>query len=65
MDIEQRPPERPNFKLIVGLFAATIVLALIAAMVFMRRESRSLPSGERDQRTHSSSPVPQPGGKDA
>ena len=35
MEIEQRPPEQPNFLLIVILFCVTIVVIFILAITFI------------------------------
>lgn len=54
MEIEQKPPHRPNFKLILGLFAAAIVVFLVAAVIFMRYESKNLPAAQGDTHAQAS-----------
>ncbi len=41
MDIEQLPPNKPNFKLIVGLFVVAIIVILIAAYFFLHHEAHT------------------------
>jgi hypothetical protein len=42
MELEQRPPNRPNFLLIVGLFCAAIVVIFILAYFFVAKEGKHL-----------------------
>lgn len=35
MEIEQKPPNRPNFPLIVAIFSVVMVLGLVAAVMFV------------------------------
>ena len=39
MDIEQLPPKKPNFLLILILFGVTILVILVGAYFFMHREA--------------------------
>jgi hypothetical protein len=42
MDIEQLPPRKPNFLLIVYLFVATIILIFILALIFMHWDAKHI-----------------------
>ncbi len=39
MEIEQRPPKKPNFPLIVALFAITIVVCLALGYLFLHHSA--------------------------
>ncbi len=44
--LEELPPNRPNFKLVVILFAVSIVVILVLAILFLRRDASHMePSG--------------------
>ena len=46
MDIEQLPPKRPNFTLIVVLFAVTLLVLLACGVWFLHvRAGHTLPDG--------------------
>jgi hypothetical protein len=45
MDLEQLPPNKPNFGLIVGLFAVSIIVLLLAALLVVHHMSRVEPHG--------------------
>jgi hypothetical protein len=42
MQIEQLPPNQPNFKLIVILFTVAIVVVLVVAYLFLRNDGMHL-----------------------
>ena len=46
MNIEQRPPNKPNFPLIVVLFVVAILIVLLTAYFFVYHEARRMPDGK-------------------
>lgn len=45
MNVEQLPPNKPNFLLVVVLFAAGIVVIIAAGLLFARHVAKREPSG--------------------
>jgi hypothetical protein len=58
MEIEQLPPEKPNFLLILILACATILVLFIVAYIFVRSDSGHL--GFRHHRAHPTSQLVMP-----
>ncbi|MGA7159079.1 MAG: hypothetical protein WBY53_19695 [Acidobacteriaceae bacterium] len=53
MEIEQRPPEQPNFLMIVILFCVTIVVIFVLAILFIHVHRKHL--GFPDHHAHPTS----------
>jgi hypothetical protein len=53
MDIEQLPPNKPNFGLIVALFCATLLILFVFAYFFVRIEGNHLVFKHHNSEPHS------------
>ncbi len=60
MEIEQRPPNQPNFLLVVILFGAALVVIFILAIFFVHFDGRHLTFGRRHAHPTSQLVLPAP-----